>query len=113
MFKVLLHSKKRRTCSGLLKTVLFNVVLPMLFVVVSNIVQHCYTLLRVNSGSTILFNIVDNYEQCGQQNVEQCCLNSPEQVMRFYACTWSDWYNYNTSPRVIESESRNNVFFII
>ena len=33
-----------------------------------------------------MFNIVDNYEQRGQQNIEQCCFNSPEQVVRFYAC---------------------------
>ena len=36
-----LHSKKRTTCSGLMKTALNNVVLPTLFNVVNNIVQHC------------------------------------------------------------------------
>ena len=35
------HSKKRTTCSGLMKTGLNNVVLPTLFNVVNNIVQHC------------------------------------------------------------------------
>ena len=35
------HSKKRTTCSGLMKTALNNVVLPTLFNVVNNIVQHC------------------------------------------------------------------------
>ena len=39
----IVHSKKRTTCSGLLKTALFNVVLPTLFIVVNNIVQLCYT----------------------------------------------------------------------
>ena len=34
------HSKKRTTCSGLMKTALNNVVLPTLFNVVNNIVQH-------------------------------------------------------------------------
>ena len=38
-----LHSKKRTTCSGLMKTALNNVLLPTLFKVVNNIVQHCYT----------------------------------------------------------------------
>ena len=36
-----LHSKKRTTCSGLMETALNNVVLPTLFNVVNNIVQHC------------------------------------------------------------------------
>ena len=35
------HSKRRTTCSGLMKTALNNVVLPTLFNVVNNIVQHC------------------------------------------------------------------------
>ena len=35
------HSKKRTTCSGLMKTALNNVVLPTLFNVVNNTVQHC------------------------------------------------------------------------
>ena len=39
----LVHSKKRTTCSGLMKTALNNVVLPTLFKVVNNIVQHSYT----------------------------------------------------------------------
>ena len=33
------HSKKRTTCSGLMKTALNNVVLPTLFNVVNNIVE--------------------------------------------------------------------------
>jgi hypothetical protein len=27
------------------------------------------------SGVTILFNIVDSYEQCGQQNIVQSCFH--------------------------------------
>ena len=38
-----IHSKKRTTCSDLMKTALNNVLLPTLFKVVNNIVQHCYT----------------------------------------------------------------------
>ena len=37
----IVHSKNRTTCSGLLKTALNNVLLPTLFNVVNNIVQHC------------------------------------------------------------------------
>ncbi len=61
------------TCSRLLKTGCNNVVLPILFIVVNNIVQHCYTWLRADSGSTMPNNIVDNYEQCGQHNIVASC----------------------------------------
>ncbi len=54
-----------------------NVVLPILFIVVNNIVQHCYTWLRADSGSTMLNNIVDNYEQCGQHNIVASCFQQP------------------------------------
>ena len=70
-----LHSKKRTTCSGLMKTSLSNVLLPTLFKVVNNIVQHCYICLQASSGSTILNNIVDDIEQCGQQYIVQACLH--------------------------------------
>ena len=45
-----------------------HVVLPTLFNVVNNVVRHCYTRLRADSGSTTLFNIVDNIE-CWQKNI--------------------------------------------
>ena len=50
-----------------------NVVLLTLFTVVNSIVQHCYTRLRADSDATVLFNIVDNCKQCGQQNIAQYC----------------------------------------
>ena len=50
----------------LMKTGLNNVLLPTLFIVVNNIVTP-------DSGSTILFSIVDKCEQCGQQNIVQSC----------------------------------------
>ena len=48
------------------KGVLNSVLLPTLFLVVNNIVQHCYTLTSNSSGSTLLFNVVNNRQQCGQ-----------------------------------------------
>ena len=54
-----------------------NVVLPTLFNVVNNIVQHCYTWLRDNSGSTMLNNIVDNIEQYWQHSIVQGCFHQP------------------------------------
>ena len=32
-------------------------------------------IVEPESGVTILFNIVDNYEQCGQQNIVQSCFH--------------------------------------
>ena len=37
----------------------------------------CYTWLRANSRSTMLNNIVDNIEQCGQHNIVQGCFHQP------------------------------------
>jgi hypothetical protein len=53
----------------LLKTGLNNVLLPRcshLSTILNNIVEP-------ESGVTILFNIVDNCEQYGQQNIVQAC----------------------------------------
>ena len=61
----------------LLKTGCNNVVGATLFNVVNNIVRHCYTWLRANSGSTILFNIVDNQEQCYPNNIVASCFQQP------------------------------------
>ena len=68
-----IHSQNRRTCSGLLKAGLNNVLLPKLFNVVNNIVQHCWAWISLRSGVIMLNNIVNNIEQCGQQNIVQCC----------------------------------------
>ena len=51
------------------QTVLDSVLLLTLFIVVKNIVQHCYTQLHTELGSGVSFNIVDSKDQCGQQNV--------------------------------------------
>ncbi len=48
------------TCQGL-KTGCNNVVLPN----------------KADSGSTMLNNIVDNYEQCGQHNIVASCFQQP------------------------------------
>ena len=64
----LLHGKKRRArCL----TGLNNVLLPTLFTLVNNIEQYC--IVEHESGVTILFNIVGNCEQCGQQSIVQSC----------------------------------------
>ena len=70
----------------LLKTGLNNVVLPILFNVVNNIVQHCYTWLQAGFKLNNLFSIVDNIEQCGQHNIVQSCFQQPSTTLNFYAC---------------------------
>ena len=52
---------------------------------VNNIVQYCYTWLQANSGSTMLNNIVDNIEQCGQHNIVQGCFHQPWTSCVFFA----------------------------
>ena len=58
------RAKNHQSVAMLLRTRLNNVVLPTLFKVVHNVVTP-------DSDSTILFNVVDNYEQCGQHNIVQ------------------------------------------
>ena len=87
---LLVHSiqQKRTTCSGRMKTGLNNVLLPTLFNVVNNIVQHCYTWLQDNSGSTLLNNIVDHIEQCWQQNIIQDCFHQAKTGCSFFCLIW-------------------------
>ena len=63
-------AKNDQVVAILMKTVLNNVVRPTLFTVVDNVKQ---ILLHPDSGSTILFNIVDKCEQCGLHNIVQSC----------------------------------------
>ncbi len=62
-----------------MKTGLNNVLLPTLFNAVNNIVQ----IVTPDSGPTILFNIVDNYEQCGSTTLFIPVFINPEQVDHF------------------------------
>ena len=69
-----------------MKTGLNNVVLPTLFNVVNNIVQHCYTQLQPGFRLNNMFSIVDNIEQCGQHNIVQSCFQQPSTTRNFHAC---------------------------
>jgi hypothetical protein len=63
----LVHTgKNAQVVAIVMKTGLNNALLLTLFTVVNNIVTP-------DSGKTILFNIVDKCEQCGQQNIVQSC----------------------------------------
>ena len=87
-----LHGKKRTSCSGLMKTALNNVVLPTLFNVVNNIVQHCWAWISPQSGVTMLNNIVDNIEQCGQHNIVEGCFYQPWTGCAFLCVyEWQHW----------------------
>ena len=66
-----------------------NKVVPILFNVVNNIVQHCYTRFQAGFRLNNLFSVVENIEQCGQHNIGQSCLNcfqQPSTIRNFYTC---------------------------
>ena len=81
-----LHSKKCTTCSGLTKTALNNVVLSTLFKVVNNIVQHCYTWLPANSGSSTCSVLLTTLNKVGSTTLFNAVFIRPEQVVRFLLC---------------------------
>ena len=67
----------------LLKTGLNNVVLPILLIAVNNIEQVVDPESSPQSGVTMLNNIVDNMEQCGQHNIVLSCFQQPVQLIIF------------------------------
>ena len=70
----------------LLKTGLNNVVLPILVIVVNNIEQVVELESSPQSGVTMLNNIVDIIEQCGQHNIVQSCFQQPLTTYNFWLC---------------------------
>ena len=62
-----------------------DVVLPTLFNVVNNTEQVVEPESSLQSGVTMLNNIVDNLEQCGQQNIVQCCFHQARTGCAFFA----------------------------
>ena len=83
-----IHSKKRTTCSGLMKTALNNLLLPTLFKVVNNIVQHCYTRLQANSGSSTCSVLLTTLNNVGSTTLFKPVFIRREQVVRFLLCRW-------------------------
>ena len=80
-----LHIYTRKN-DKLLKTGLNNVVLPILLIVVNNIEQVVEHESSPQSGVTMLNNIVDNIEQCGQHNIVQSCFQQPVTTHNFWPC---------------------------
>ena len=70
----------------LLKTGLNNVVLPILLIVVNNIEQVVEPESSPQSGVTMLNNIVNNIEQCGQHNIVQSCFQQLVATHNFWLC---------------------------
>ena len=70
----------------LLKTGLNIVVLPILLIVVNNIEQVVEPESSPQSGVTMLNNIVDIIEQCGQHNIVQSCFQQPVTTYNFWLC---------------------------
>ena len=63
---------------------------PTLFNVVNNTEQVDEPESSPQSGVTTLNNIVDNLEQCGQQNIVQSCFHQPRTGCSFFA-VWG-WF---------------------
>ena len=57
-----------------------------LFNVVNNIEQNVESESARKSGVTMLNNIVDNIEQCGQHNIVQGCFQQPLTARDFLLC---------------------------
>ena len=72
-----------------LETGLNNFVLPTLFNVVNNIEQVVEPESSPQSGVTMLNNIVENIEQCGQHNIVQSCFQQPSTTRDFLPCIYS------------------------
>ena len=81
-----LHSKKWTTCSGLAKTALNNVLLPTLLKVVNNIVQHCYTRLQANSGSSTCSVLLTTLNNVGSKTLFNPVFIRLEQLLHFWLC---------------------------
>ena len=77
-----LHTKKRTTCSGMMKTALHNVLLPKLFNVVNNIVQHCYIWFQASSDSTTCSILLTTLNNVGRTTLFDHVFIRPEQVVR-------------------------------
>ena len=84
------HSKKWTTCSGQMKTALNNVLLPTLFKIVNNIVQHCYTRLQASSGSTTCSVLLTTLSNVGSKTLFNAAFIRPEQVVHFWLCSPHD-----------------------
>ena len=82
-----INSKKRTTCSSLMKTALNNVVLPTLLKVVNNTVQHCCTCLQASSGSTTCSVLLTTLNNVGSKTLLNAVFIRPEQVVRFLLCS--------------------------
>ena len=93
-----IHSKKRTTCSGLMKTALNNVLLPTLFKVVNNIVQHSYTWLQVNSGPSTCSVLLTTLNNVGSTTLFNAVFMRPEQVVRFLLCRYI-YFDYSGSTQ--------------
>ena len=60
--------------------------LPVLLIVVNNIEQVVEPESSLQSGVTMLNNIDDNIEQCGQHNIVQSCFQQPVATHNFWPC---------------------------
>ena len=103
-----IHSKKRTSCSGLIKTALNNALLPTLFTVVI-CQQFCSTLLHLIAGSTTCSVLLTTLNNFGSKTMFNAVLIRPEQVVRFWLFTLCDC-QHNIGHVTITSTSSNLIF---
>ena len=60
----------------------------------SKILKILFSIVTPDPGSTILFNIVDNYEQYGQHNIVQSCYTADSEVLGVY------WVGCESEPLI-------------
>ena len=106
------HSKKRTTCSGLMKTALNNVLLPTLFKAVNNIVQHCYTCLQANSGSSTCSVLLTTLKNVGSTTLFNPVFTRPEQVVRFLLCIISEGEPVTDEKSIVTLLILKRLFYI-
>ena len=78
--------QKMNSHLGSMKTALNNILLPTLFKVVNNIVQHCYSSLQASSGSTTCSVLLTTLNNVGSKTLFNAIFIRPEQVIHFWLC---------------------------
>ena len=122
-----LHSQNHTTCVGLLKTALNNILLPTLFDVVNNIVQHCWASISLRSGGHSLFYNGEYYlRETFYARYRWLCVNNPIKfsfhARKDFASLWvqissthcknlKKWESFNRIIHILPSVFRINSFW--
>ena len=85
--------------------------LPILLIVVNNIEQVVEPECSPQSGVTMLNNIANNIEQCGQHNIVKSCFQQPVATHNFWPCIICDsvYLRYITIFKITEVGDMGNL----